>query len=148
MLSIIAALTTIYFLFIKKSPPPGIVTIDIKNHQFDLEIAKSLSEKSRGLSSRTSLCGNCGMIFVYSNESYYPFWMKDTLIPLDMIWLDKNGRIVTIHTAHPQLDTPPTQLKAYRNSDPAQFIIELNAGKSEEIGLNVGDTILLPSFDE
>ncbi len=137
-----------YLLFFNKTGPTDQINLQIKNKTYNLEIARSLNQKSQGLSNRTSLCSNCGMIFVYQSESYYPFWMKDTLIPLDMIWLDKEGRVVTIHTATPQPDTSLPDLKLYQNSKPARYIIELNAGESDNIGLRVGDRVNLPNLDE
>lgn len=113
----------------------------IKNKKFTLEIAKTISQKTKGLSSRTSLCDNCGMIFVYKNEGFYPFWMKDTLIPLDMIWINNNNEIVSVYTAIPEINKPLTQLTIYRNNKPAKNIIELNAGEADKLGLKIGDKI-------
>ncbi|MGI5841564.1 MAG: DUF192 domain-containing protein [Patescibacteria group bacterium] len=141
ILTVFVLLFAAYFFFFKKTSPPGTVNLEIKNKSYSLEIAKTLTQKSQGLSNRDSLCNNCGMIFVYDKESIYPFWMKDTLIPLDMIWVDRQGRVVTIHTAKPQTNTPITQLKVYKNEIPAQYIIELNANEAQKIGLEIGDTI-------
>jgi uncharacterized protein len=113
----------------------------IKNKKFTLEIAKTISQKAKGLSNRTSLCNNCGMIFVYNSEGFYPFWMKDTLIPLDMIWINNNNEIVSIYTAIPEINKPLTQLTIYRNDKPAKNIIELNAGEANKLGLKIGEKI-------
>jgi len=130
----------LYKLFIKNSPLETI-NITINNKKFDLEVAKSLNQKSQGLSNRSSLCPNCGMIFIYPKEGIYPFWMKETLIPLDMIWVNKNGIVTDIVTANPEPNTPITKLTLYRNTSPAQYIIELNANQSQEIKLKIGDQI-------
>ncbi|MFA5828086.1 MAG: DUF192 domain-containing protein [Candidatus Shapirobacteria bacterium] len=150
-LSIVAILILFGFLVYKilsKDSPKGVVTLAINNQNFDLEIAKSMGQKSAGLSGRPSLCKNCGMIFVYSTDGIYPFWMKDTLIPLDMIWISKDGVITDIFTAHPQPDTPITRLTLYQNTTPARYIIELNAGISTQIGLKPGNRIWIdpPTF--
>jgi len=84
------------------------------------------------------------MIFVYSSENIYPFWMKDTLIPLDIIWLDKTGKIVTYHNALPEPKVPLTKLKNYKNSSPAQYIMEINSHDFDKLKLKIGDTIKLP----
>lgn len=115
--------------------------IQIKNKKFILEIAKTISQKTRGLSKRVSLCDNCGMIFIYENENFYPFWMKDTLIPLDMIWLNNSNEIVSIYTAQTEINIPLTKLTIYKNNKPANKIIELNAGEANKLGLKIGDTI-------
>jgi hypothetical protein len=114
------------------------------NTKYNFEIAKTISQKNTGLSNRTTLCQNCGMIFVYSSESIYPFWMKDTLIPLDMIWLDKTGKIVTYYHAIPQPYVPLTQLKIYQNTSPAKYILEINSYDFDKLKLKIGDTIKLP----
>lgn len=129
-------LALIYF-WPKKQIPINTVDLDINGTNYNLEMAKTIFEKSRGLSKRSSLCPTCGMIFIYQNEAIYPFWMKDTLIPLDIIWLDKNGQVVDIKTAKPNDLTPLT------NQTPAQYIIELNPNVS---GLKIGDIVKLPSI--
>jgi len=130
----------LYKLFLKNSSLETI-GITIGGEKFDLEIAKNLSQKSRGLSGRQKLCRNCGMIFIYSNEGTYPFWMKNTLIPLDMIWVNKNGVITDIVTANPKPNIPMAKLTLYKNTSPARYIIELNADRSKELGLKVNTKI-------
>lgn len=121
----------------KKQTSTNTIEININGTKYNLEIAQTIFEKSRGLSKRTELCPNCGMIFIYQNEGTYPFWMKDTLIPLDIIWLDKTGKVIDIKTGKPNDLTPLT------NSAPAQYIIELNPNVS---GLKIGDVINLQNF--
>ena len=125
-----------YRLYLKTSNNLDTISININGQEYKLEIAKTITQKATGLSNRSSLCKNCGMIFVYQIESYYPFWMKDTLIPLDIIWLDKNGQVVDIKTGQPMDLTP------LKNQKPAQYIIELNAGS----GLKIGDSIAIPQL--
>lgn len=115
--------------------------VQIKNKKFTLEIAKTISQKTKGLSKREKLCENCGMIFVYNNENIYPFWMKDTLIPLDIIWLNSANEIVSIHTASTEINIPLNKLTIYKNDKPAKNIIELNAGESNRLGLKIGDKL-------
>lgn len=124
----------IYF-WPKKQNQSNTIDIDINGTKYNLEIAQTIFEKSRGLSKRSGLCPNCGMIFVYQAESIYPFWMKDTLIPLDIIWVDGQGKVVDIKTGKPNDLTPLV------NQTPAQYIIELNPNVS---GLKIGDIIDFP----
>lgn len=142
IISIIIILLVAFIIFILYFPKPFQKTeITINNKKFTLEIAKTISQKSKGLGKRNSLCENCGMIFNYSNEGIYPFWMKDTLIPLDMIWLNSSNEIVSIYTATTEPNTPLFKLKIYKNDKPAKNIIELNAGQTKELGLKIGDKI-------
>lgn len=145
ILLIILLLIIIYFVFIIfYRPKTNTVSITLNKTKYNFEIAKTISQKSLGLSGRTSLCKNCGMIFVYQREGNYPFWMKNTLIPLDMIWLDKTGKIVSYHNAQPEPNVPLTKLKSYINSTPAQYILEINSLDFDKLNLKVGDIIKLP----
>ena len=133
-----------YTLITQKTSPLQSITLKIKDQNFKIELAQSLSQKSLGLGNRQSLCSNCGMLFLYKGEGPLPFWMKNTLIPLDLIWLDKSGTIVDIKTAHPEPNTPDHQLKIYQNQKPAQYVLELNANKAKQLDLKIGDTMPLP----
>lgn len=137
---LIIPIIIIVILFVSPQKPKTI-SIYTSGHTFSLEIAKTISQKNRGLSKRRSLCPNCGMLFIFNTENIYPFWMKDTLIPLDMIWLNSQNQIVSIETAQVQPNTPNSQLKIYQNTKPAMFIIELNGGTAQKLNLKVGDTI-------
>ena len=138
-------LIIIYIIFITfYRPKTKTIPITLGDTKYNFEIAKTISQKSTGLSNRNSLCQNCGMIFVYSSENIYPFWMKDTLIPLDMIWFDKTGKIVTYLNAIPEPNTAITKLKVYKNTTPAQYILEINSHDFDKLNLKIGDVIKLP----
>jgi len=134
----------LYRLFILV-PDSSRASFDIKGQKFDLEIAKTLAQRTQGLSGRSALCQNCGMIFIFSGETILPFWMKDTLIPLDMIWLNSQGQVVSIQTAIPEPNVPITQLKNYKNSTPAKYVIELNAGTAAKLNLQIDDIVVIPN---
>ncbi|MDD3002955.1 MAG: DUF192 domain-containing protein [Candidatus Shapirobacteria bacterium] len=124
-------------------PPANSVKIKIGNTNYNIELATTIAQKTKGLSGRNTLCKNCGMLFTFGFETNLPFWMKDTLIPLDMIWLDKNGKIVDIQTA-----TEINSTKIYQNQLPAQFVIELNVNDSQKINLKIGDIIDLSKIND
>jgi len=138
----------IYLIFFKTKNNPSLngINLQIKQTNYQLEIANTILAKAKGLGSRTNLCSNCGMIFVFNYETSLPFWMKDTLIPLDMIWLNSQGKVVSIKTAAPEPGKSSNQLKIYQNDLPAKYVIELNAGDAQKIGLYIGDIITLPSL--
>lgn len=75
--------------------------IKINNKLIQAELAISAEEKRIGLMHRTSLCPNCGMLFVFEEEAQHPFWMKNTLIPLDIIFINQNKKIIDIKRAQP-----------------------------------------------
>jgi len=124
-------------------PPANSVKIKIANINYNIELAKTIAQKTKGLSDRDALCKNCGMLFTFGFETNLPFWMKNTLVPLDMIWLDKNGKVVDIQTA-----TDTSSTKIYQNQTPAQYVLELNANDSKKIGLKIGDIIDLSKTND
>lgn len=122
-------------------PSSEFVTLNIKDQKYKIELAKTSAQKIKGLSKREKLCKNCGMLFIFGFETELPFWMKDTLIPLDMIWINKDGKVVDIQTV-----TTTSSQKIYQNQSPAQYVLELNAFDSKKINLNIDDIIPLPNF--
>lgn len=127
------------FIFNQKKNIPKEVVININDYNYYLETAFTKKEQSIGLSNRQNLCINCGMLFIFPKEDVHSFWMKDTLIPLDIIWLNKKNEIVKISTA---LDT--NSEKTYTNTTKAKYVIELNANEVFKRDLKVGDIIQLP----
>jgi len=111
------------------------------SHCFFVELAKTNAEKEKGLMSRTQLGKNNGMLFIFDKEDVYPFWMKDTLIPLDIIWIDSNYRVVFIGQ-----NTQPCKTFICPLINPlvkAKYVLEINAGLCEELGLKIGDKFKL-----
>ncbi|MGQ0794259.1 MAG: DUF192 domain-containing protein [Deltaproteobacteria bacterium] len=103
------------------------------------EVAK---DKAKGLSGRESLCPDCGMIFIYEREGHYTFWMRDTLIPLAMIWLDAEGRVVHIVKDAPPCrakENPYGECRMYSPSIPAKYVLETNpkAAVGVELGMKL-----------
>ena len=122
-------------------PTSNFINIKINETNYKVELAKTTSQKIKGLSKREKLCSNCGMLFVFGFETKLPFWMKDTMIPLDMIWLDKNGKVVDIKNV---TETNNSQ-KIYQNETPALYVLELNINDSQKLNLKIGDIIQLPN---
>ncbi len=105
-----------------------------------VEIADDAAEVTRGLMYRTALAENRGMLFVYAREWRPSFWMKNTLIPLSIAFMDSEGRIVDIQDMKPLDDDPPH----YVSAKPVQYALEVNQGFFEERGVKVGDKAELP----
>ncbi len=119
------------------------VTIDASGGgevEVRVEIADDVSERARGLMHRTALAENRGMLFVFPNEERLSFWMKNTLIPLSVAFMDSEGRIVDIQDMKPLDDDPPS----YVSAEPARYALEVNQGFFEEHGIEVGDSAELP----
>jgi uncharacterized membrane protein (UPF0127 family) len=125
---------------------PGITTlptVTIINSSGEMvpvqvEIADTAAEWQTGLMERTALAQDAGMLFVYDQEQLLSFWMKDTLIPLSIAFIDSQGRIVDIQ------DMQPLDETSHQSAAPAQYALEVNQGFFGERGIMVGDTVELP----
>lgn len=104
--------------------------------KIDVELANTDYDRQRGLMNREKLEENQGMLFVFPYQDTLSFWMKETKISLDIIFINSEREIVTIHK-----NTVPFSLEQYQSSKPAQYVVEVNAGYSEKNGIRVGDRI-------
>lgn len=105
------------------------------------ETAVTDEEKQKGLMFRENLSENHGMLFVYEEADNRSFWMKNTLIPLDIIFLDPNKTIINIEKAYPESNTPDSELTRYRSEAPAQYVIEVNQNFTERNEIGKGDRV-------
>lgn len=106
------------------------------DHKFTVEVAGTPEQQERGLMYRTSLAADRGMIFPYDPPRETSFWMKNTLIPLDMVFIDGNGRVAGIAA-----NATPMSLEAISSGVPVSGVLELRGGRAAELGIKVGDTV-------
>ena len=112
----------------------SIKEVQIEGVAFEVELAITPQERAKGLSGRKELCDHCGMLFVFDKQGYHSFWMKDTLIPLDIIWLDEDWQVVDyLAFAQPQGARSFTDLPTYKPKSPARFVLELPGGTTKRI---------------
>ena len=102
------------------------------------EIAATGEERATGLMRRTTLDRNKGMLFVFPAESINQFWMKDTLIPLDMIWMDSQKRVIYVEKGAPPCPVIRQTCPTYGPSAPAVYVLELAAGTADRLGIKPG----------
>jgi uncharacterized protein len=116
-----------------------VVEMKIGNKEFVLEVAATAEARNRGLMRRDSMPADHGMIFVFTEEQPLSFWMRNTRIALDIIYLDRGGRVVSIKPMKPydESSTP--------SDGPAQYAIEVNQGAAATAGVKVGDVLALPA---
>jgi len=121
-----------------ETEPLTILTSE-RSHDLVVEVADDPQEIKTGLMGRNTIGRHDGMLFVSDIPRIPTFWMKDTLIPLDMIFIDDDGTIVTIAP-----DREPGSLEHVSPDRPVVAVLELEAGKSAQMGLREGDTVILP----
>ncbi|MEW5895049.1 MAG: DUF192 domain-containing protein [Candidatus Omnitrophota bacterium] len=104
---------------------------------FSVEIADDPEEQAMGLMFRETLAEDAGMLFVFDRDDRYFFWMKNTFIPLDLMWLDKDMKVAYIEENVPPCQNDPCP--SYGPSIPARYVLELNAGTVQRLGLKTGN---------
>lgn len=113
--------------------------LSINNTHFKIEKAETIAQKTVGLMYRQSLKENRGMLFIYPTETYTAFWMKNTYIPLDMIWIDKDKKIVDItHNAQP---CATENCSTYTTDNKILYVLEVKGGVSKKFGFKKGDLV-------
>ena len=107
-----------------------------RTHKFVVEVARTPQEQAVGLMNRQSLAPDRGMIFPYDPPQPAAFWMKNTLIPLDMIFIRPDGTIARIAE-----NTVPLSLEPVPSLEPVAAVLELAGGRSAELGIKAGDRV-------
>ena len=108
-------------------------------HVFKVEIAQTEPERSQGLMFRQRLAADAGMLFDFGEEQPVAFWMQNTLIPLDMVFIRRDGRITNIAQR-----TIPLSTDTVPSSEPVRFVLEVNGGTTARLGIKAGDRVKLP----
>lgn len=110
---------------------------------FHLELATTPRQRERGLMFRREMADGWGMLFIYPGEAQRAFWMKNTYIPLDMIFIGADGRVVdVVRNAEPETE------KLRRSDDPARYVLEVEAGVADESGIEPGIWMELDNVDQ
>lgn len=116
-----------------------VAEVRVKNEFFRVEVAATDIARAKGLSGHKKLAADEGMLFVFDDEDNRPMWMKNTHIPLDIIWLDTDGIVLFIvesakpwPTGEPPAINPPVK---------AKYVLELFGGRAAELKLQIGDTV-------
>ena len=111
----------------------------LKGKTFYVELAENDEQHTRGLMFREQMAPDRGMFFIFRSEYMHAFWMKNTLIPLDMLYFDKKLQLVSMQTNVPPCKADPCP--SYPSSGPAQYVLELNAGTADKLGVKPGDVV-------
>jgi uncharacterized membrane protein (UPF0127 family) len=137
-----------FVVFALLAPPagaadPSILEIAGKNgvHVFSVELAANDEQRARGLMFRKELPEGHGMLFDFQREQEVAFWMKDTYIPLDMIFIRGNGRILRIVE-----NTVPLSIQQVPSGGPVRAVLEVIGGTARKLGIAAGDRVAHPIF--
>ena len=135
------ALSLCLALFAAAACAKGGPYVELKGHRYTIELAEDDATREYGLMNRTEMADDHGMLFVFPNDEPRAFWMKNTKIPLDMIFIDKDRKVVSIRH-----DAPPCvteRCPAYMSNGPVRYVLELNGGQAARLGLTEGDELIV-----
>jgi len=106
---------------------------------YSVEVARTPEETSQGLMYRESLPPRTGMIFLFTDSAPHNFWMKNTMIPLDIIWIDASGKVIFVSANTPPCNSDPCP--TYGPKAPAPVVLEIAGGLAEKEGVKAGATL-------
>lgn len=113
----------------------------LKGEKFSVELAETTEKQALGLMFRDEMAADHGMLFIFPREGMRSFWMKNTRIPLDIFYFDEDLELVSVsENARP---CKTRNCPSYPSKGPARYVLELNAGKAAELGVQAGDSLEL-----
>lgn len=121
--------------------PVSIITADGTEFIYQLELAATPEDRSKGLMFRTELPQTGGMLFVWPDEKQRSFWMKNTPLSLDILFFSAEKKLATAH-----LSTTPFSEEYLASGGPVSYVVELNAGQAQANGLHTGSVLRLPDI--
>jgi len=125
-------------IFFLKKPSGKYTNVKVGNTQIRAEIADTFITRTKGLMFRKSLPENEGMLFIFNEEGYHGFWMMNMSFPIDIIWIDKEKKVVYI-----EKNAQPCGLicSSYIPKEKAMYVLEVNANFTEEHGIKIGSSL-------
>ncbi|MBI2601368.1 DUF192 domain-containing protein [Candidatus Daviesbacteria bacterium] len=118
--------------------------VEINGKLLRVEIADTLTKRTKGLGGRESLASGSGMLFMFPEEKQYSFWMKGLKFPIDIIWI-KDQKVADIikNVPPPQEGQEDNELPIYQPNQPVDMVLEVNVGTVDMLGIQIGDTIVV-----
>ena len=115
-------------------------SVELKGKRYTVELADTPELRERGMMFRRDLPADTGMLFIHDNEEPLAYWMKNTYIPLDILYFDSKLRLVSAQIGVPPCGDQP-RCPAFASAGPAQYVLELNAGQAAALDLKPGDPL-------
>jgi len=116
--------------------------ISLGGQEINVKVARTQSARSKGLSGKTNLEENSGMLFVFDEDALHPMWMRDMNFPLDILWINKEGEIVHIEKNLLPCARGTNMCPIHQSPVPARYVLELNAGWTNKYQIQIGDKVL------
>lgn len=132
------AVLIILFIGLQFFSPSKLKTVEINGIRISAEIADTSVKKAKGLSGRSSLPENKGMLFLFQKPDYYHFWMKNMLVPLDFVWIRDKKVVEITENVQPADYQPPKNLIPKNKAD---AVLEINAGLIGKFNIKAGDEV-------
>ncbi len=123
------------------TPQDLIIAAGASRYRFAVEIADEPAERERGLMFRTQLAANAGMLFLYSEAAERRYWMHNTPLSLDLLFIGADGRILSIARRAPPMTDDPIL-----SQGKAKAVLEVNGGTADALGIREGDLVLYPGL--
>jgi uncharacterized membrane protein (UPF0127 family) len=115
--------------------------VELDGHRFQIEIAADEASRERGLMFRESMPADHGMLFVFDDAQVRTFWMKNTHIPLDILYFDQNYKLISVQRRVPPCLNSGNNCPGYPSEGEARYALELNAGMADKFGVKAGDVL-------
>ena len=117
--------------------------VSINDQSFVVALANTDNTRAMGLMYVEQMANDEGMLFIFPDTQRRAFWMKNTLIPLDILYFDQNRKLVSISENTPPCKNTTTRCPNYPSAKPAKYVLEINAGLSQKHGFKVGDELII-----
>lgn len=121
---------------------PELHALKLNKAELKVELAETEAEHKLGLGGRQKLSSGCGMLFIFADDDFHAFWMKDVPFIIDIVWISKDWKVVDV-AKYVLPDSFPDVL---RPRAPARYVLEVSAGWADENNVKAGDFVLVPSL--
>jgi len=120
---------------------PATPSVELKGSTYSIEIAEDNAAREHGLMDRESMPADHGMLFIFQDDAMRAFWMKNCKFPQDMLFFDAQRKLISVQRNVPACTADPCP--AYSSGAPARYVLELNAGQAEKLGVHPGDELTI-----
>lgn len=131
LLALVFIILITFFATIYLTKNNKLYQLEVNGKNINVEIADETSELIQGLSGRQELAKNNGLLFIFSSSDYWGIWMKDMKFPIDIVWIDNNGRVVDLK----ENVSPDSYPEVFKPIEKAKYVLEFNSGLVKELGI-------------